>query len=212
MNCFSYAWGIIANPVKTIRRLNDDPKRLLYGFFGVLTLGVLYAATALILWSRGIGVESNWIRIPCEQHYLWQGFFNLPVSIAGGLLTSSVIYLIMPRNTRNTANTCKKSFSEFLDNDKFDDVLAAVGLPYGILVLPLMWLPETLVAIFWPSLWTTPVWKIVSLFRVGFGSLWVLMSIIIAVKETCKPSWARAVFVGLVGMIAGLALSIVFIR
>lgn len=203
MNYFSYAWGIIANPVKTIRRLNDDPKRLLYGFFGVLTLGVLYAATALILWSRGIGVESNWIRIPCEQHYLWQGFFNLPVSIAGWLLTSCVVWLLMPRNT---------CFCDSRDNVKFDYILAGIGLPYGILVLLLMWLPETLVAIFWPSLCTTPVWKIVSLFRVGFGSLWVLMSIIIAVRETYKSSWVRAIFVGLVGMIAGLVLSVVFIR
>jgi hypothetical protein len=75
-----------------------------------------------------------------------------------------------------------------------------------------MWLPETVVAMFWPSLWTTSAWRIVSLFRVGLGSLWVLIGLIIAVKETYKPSWVRAIFAGLVGMIAGLSLSVVFIR
>lgn len=195
MKYFVYAWGIIAEPVKTIRRLNEDPKRLLYGFSGVLTLGVLYAATAFILWSRGVGVESNWIRVPTEQHYLWQGFFNLPVSIAGWLITSSVIWLMMPR-----------------EKVRFDDILAAVGLPYGILVLPLMWLPETLVAVFWPRIWTTSVWKTITLFRVGLGSLWVLAGLVIAVKETYKSSLARTILAALLGMIAGLALSVVFIR
>lgn len=67
---------------------------------------------------------------------------------------------------------CAVYFSLPRGNVRFDDTLAVLGLPYGILVLPLMWLPETIVAIGYPSIWSSDPWQVpFTSIRVALGTI-----------------------------------------
>jgi hypothetical protein len=87
-----------------------------------------------------------------------------------------------------------------------------MGLPYGILVLPLMWLPETVVVIGRPSVWMTDWWGALTVARVALGTLWVFAGCTLSVREVYKVPVLRAASYTLGGIAAGLALSSVFIR
>ena len=197
MSYLKYTVGIIIRPVQTIRSLRRDPNRFTIGLFGVLTLGVLYAATAFLLYARGITPQSeSLLRLPLKTHYLYQGFFNLPVTIVSWLLMGCTVYLTLPRR-----------------DVRFEDVLAVLGLPYGILVFPLMWLPETVVAIGWLSLWASnPWWLTLTPIRVALGTLWVYIVCVLAIKELYQLSLIRSLLHTLAGLIVGLGTAVIFIR
>ncbi len=196
MEYLNYATGIIFHPSKTIRELIEDPRRFKVGLFGVLALGILYAATAFVLYARGVSpVTPPFIRLPVETYYLYQVFFNLPVALAGWLLMGSTIYLTIPRPEKT-----------------YQDVLGLIGLPYGILVLPFIWLPETLAAIGGASVWYANWWRILTPIRVASGTIWVYLVCAFAVKEFYRLGLTRSLLHTLAGLLAGLSMSLVFIR
>ena len=126
-----YAIGIAIRPFETISSLVLAPHHFRVRLFGVCTLGILYGATELLYHWRGMPpLAEAFLRIPPEAYYLYEAFFNLPVALAGRLLMGSTIYLIVPRT-----------------GISYRDLLGVIGLPYGILVLPLMWVPETILGI-----------------------------------------------------------------
>jgi hypothetical protein len=191
----NYVIGIVIQPSKTIRRLVKSPDRFKYGLFGVLTLGVLYSLTAFLLSARNIHAAAPFLRLSAETYYFYQGFFNLPVAVASWLLMGTTIYLCIPRPERS----CR-------------DVLALIGLPYGLLVLPLMWLPETIAVIGWPSVWETRWWTLLTPIRVGLGTAWLYTGCVLAVKELYGLPWVRSCLVTLAGLLVGVGVSVVFIR
>ncbi len=195
MKYLSYATGIVIRPSKTISALIADPDRFKVGLFGVLALGVLYAATAFLLYARGISAVGPFLTLPVDTYYLYEGFFMLPVSLAAWLLMGSTVYLTVPRT-----------------DVSYRDLLGVIGLPYGILVLPLMWLPETIVVIGWPAVWITDWWSTLTALRVGLGTLWVYAGCTLAVKELYDLSLSRSLLHTLAGLLVGMAASVIFIR
>lgn len=196
MKYLSYAVGIIVRPSRTLSALVSDPDRFKVGLFGVLALGVLYGGTELLLYVQGIQPAGKpFLNIPVEKYYLYEGFFNLPVSLAGWLLMGSTIYLTVPGS-----------------DVSYSDLLGVIGLPYGILVLPLMWLPETVLAVGWPSEWTAGWWTTLTVFRVVLGTLWVYVGCTLAVKRLYGLSLIRSCMHTLAGLAVGIGTSVIFIR
>ncbi len=135
------------------------------------------------------------LALPVDRHYFYQGFSNLPVSLASWWLMGSSIDLMAPRA-----------------DITFRKLLGAIGLPYGILVLPLMWLPDTIVLIGWPWMWMAPWWVAVTPVRVALGTLWVYSSCTLAVKVIYGFSFFRAAPATFMGLVVAIAMSFVFIR
>jgi hypothetical protein len=190
-----YAASIVVRPSKTASALVVDPDHFRVGLLGVLALGVLYSATAFLLYARGVSAAAPFLALPLESYYLYQTLFNLPVALASWLLMGSTLYLIVPGR-----------------DISYRRLLGVVGLPYGILVLPLMWLPETIVVIGWPSVWTASWWVALTPVRVVLGTLWVYAGCTLCVKELYNLSVLRSSLYALAGLLVGIATSLVFIR
>ncbi len=196
MKYLEYALGIIFRPRKTISGLIDNPHRFQIGFFGVLALGILYAATAFLRYARGmLPLTAPFVRLPLETYYLYEGFFNLPVALAGWVLMGSGIYLTIPQREHS-----------------YRDLLGVIGLPYGVLALPLMWLPETIAAIAGPCIWNTNWWIAMTPVRVAVGTLWLYIVCAFAIREFYGLRLTWSLLYTLVGLIAALSISAVFIR
>ncbi len=191
-----YALDITISPRRAILSLVDDPHRFRVGLFCVLALGVLYAVTAFRLYSVGIPATTPpFLRLPTNTYYLYEVFFVIPVDLAGWLLMGSTIYLVHLKSKRD-----------------YKDVLAVLGLPYGILVFPFMWLPETIVAFGWPHIWLTNWWQIMTPIRSALGTIWVYVGCVLAVKELYALSLRRSLLIAFAGLIVGLGTCMIFIR
>ncbi len=191
-----YALDIIISPKRAILNLVDDPHRFRIGLFCVLALGVLYAVTAFRLYSVGIPATTPpLLRLPADKYYLYEVFFVIPVDLAGWLLMGSTIYLIHSKSKRD-----------------YKDVLAVLGLPYGMLVFPFMWLPETVIAFGWPQIWLSDWWQILTPIRSALGTIWVYIGCALAVKELYGLSWRRSLLITFAGLIVGLGNCMIFIR
>jgi hypothetical protein len=192
----SYAIGIVSHPSKTVANLVGDPNNLRVGLFGVMTLGILYSISCFIGYLQGIQPSNSLLRLPLESYYLYEASFMLPVTLASWILGGTIIYFSLPRR-----------------GIKYEDVLGVLGLPYGILVLPFMWLPEIIVTIAFPHLWgSDPTWLMVEPVRVTLGSAWVYIGCSLAVKELYKLSWRRALLHTLIGLAVAGGFSAIFIR
>ena len=192
----NYALGIIIRPSRTVRNLLENPNRLKIGLFGVLTLGILYSISCLIGYAQGIHPTGAWLNIPLESYYLYEGIFMIPVALTSWLLMGCVIYFMLPRT-----------------HLRFEDVLGVIGLPYGILVLPFMWLPEIIVTIGFPHLWgSDPLWLTIEPIRIALGTIWIYLVCALSVKELYRISWSRALAVTLVGVAVAGGFSAIFIR
>ena len=196
MTYLNYAIGIIIRPQETVKNLTENPNRFKVGLFGVLTLGILYSISCFIGYAQGIHPTGAWLKIPLDSYYLFEGIFMIPVAIASWLLMGCTVYFILPRT-----------------HLRFEDVLGIIGLPYGILVLPFMWLPEIIISIGFPHLWgSDPVWLTIEPIRVALGTIWVYIICTLAIKELYRISWARALGVTLIGIAVGGGFSGIFIR
>ncbi len=191
-----YTLDIIISPRRAVLNLVGDPHRFRIGLFCVLALGVLYAVTAFRLNSVGIPATTPpFLRLPAGNYYLYEVFFVIPVDLAGWLLMGSTIYLLTSKSTRD-----------------YKDVLGLLGLPYGILVFPFMWLPETVVAFGFPQVWLTNWWQILTPIRSALGTIWVYIGCVLAVKELYGLSWRRSLLISFAGLIVGLGTCMIFIR
>jgi len=191
-----YAIGIIIRPKQTVNNLVKDPNHLKVGFFGVMTLGILYGISCFLGYAQGIQPSNSLLRLPLESYYLYEGYFMLPVTLASWILGGTVIYFLLPRQ-----------------GIRYEDTLGVLGLPYGILVLPLMWLPEIIVTIGYPHLWgSDPVWLTVEPVRVAIGTAWVYIICSLSIKELYNISWRRALLRTLIGLAVAGGFSAVFIR
>ncbi len=191
-----YGVDIIISPQRAVLNLVDDPQRFKVGLFCVLALGVLYAITAFRLYTVGIPATTPpFLKLPADSYYLYEVFFVIPVDLAGWLLMGSTIFLLHSQSKRD-----------------YKDVLAVLGLPYAILVFPLMWLPETVVAFGWPQIWMSDWWQFMTPIRSALGTIWVYIGCVLAVKELYGSSWLRSLPIAFAGLIVGLGTCMIFIR
>src|SRR5690242_17588289 len=84
----------VRHPARTWAQLLEDPARLRYGFFAVLTVALAYAVTiAGIAWSGGTP-SPPWVSIPTGEYFKWEALFVVPVTLACWVLASGVVYLL----------------------------------------------------------------------------------------------------------------------
>ena len=90
-----YSINLFLRPRVALRELLGDPRRVGFGFLGVLILAIVYFIGISIPIAMDVMHIPKFLvlDIPAEQYYSYERFFILPVGLAGTILTSGAIRL-----------------------------------------------------------------------------------------------------------------------
>jgi hypothetical protein len=194
----------IYKPGENLRKLTRDEHKIAYGFWIYFLLGALYTFTVYIGWRNGFGaVTESFIKIPAEEYYFYQTFYQIPIFIFGGILL---------------AGTARLVATIFKGEGTYENLFAisAVALTFPMFLL--LWLPETLLMVVFPDQRLTPLggFDIFPLWfdnlRIILGFVWPLAIIVWGIVISENVSWVKAVLITIVGAIPMVVLITVFIR
>lgn len=187
-----YAADVVVRPRATFRALLADPRRVSFGFGGILALSVAYFASISLGIKHNGGMKPDAkrlvLRIPASRYYAYERFFILPVGLGETILTAGVIRLLAQR---------------WGGQGRFEDLFALFGFSH-VTIIPSMTIPDT-AAIFLPM-------RRGNLSYVVPGTLWMLVLLILAIQEAEHLPWAKSVAVALPAALANAAVEYIFIR
>jgi hypothetical protein len=172
----------VFQPFSLFRSLAGTDISYRYGWIYCLGFAFLYSLTALLLYLRGWSpVVSPAIDLPVDKYYLYQTFFTIPVAfLAMGLGTVLAFWF------------SHLTGSEARLRDFWGPVCIASIIPSFFT----MWLPETFFIPFLdPQHLPDPPYDMV---RLIFGSVWIVVLVIIAIKQTAHVNWLKAIIIGLI--------------
>lgn len=194
--------GSIIRPRTTFARLAGE-RRLDLALTMTLVYGLLYTGTAVVLaLNRRRPVVPPVLPIPEDRYYAWQTLFTLPVVAAGWGILSATSWLTL-RATGRTVDlrTC------------------AIVLGFGAQVpwVVGMWVPETVVAAFFPQYWGAPEGSPAVVGWFGSWYLWAVTAWALALSTTALRSgtdagWLRSSVAATAGVVTSTAIQMVPIR
>ncbi len=189
---FRNAITLFAHPVRTLRAVDRDDRRVAHGLLGSLFLTFVYVIvllTAHFLGSNHVPAESGLVlRIPADRYYFWELFLLLPAALGGAILAAGAVRL------------CATAWA---GRGSFERLFALFGFGY-VPVAVVMGLPD-LVLDFWPAAHFYYV-------HVALGTAAYLAWFILAVKEVEALSWPMTVTLAFVGAICNALVQFVLIR
>jgi len=185
-----YSANLIVRPRVALRAMLTDPRRVAFGFMGLLTLTAIYLLNISILIAKNLyPTELLVLRIPREQYYVYERFFLLPVAIGGTILSAGAIRL--------TARL-------WGGQGHFEDLFAL--LSFSLIVIAIViGLPDLGIYIFAPKFKGFGP-------HVLIGTLWGLFLTVLVVKEAENLSWGKSIAIAIIGSLANGAVQFVFIR
>jgi len=188
----SHTGNLILFPRAALRNLLADPRRLAFGFCGILTLSVLYIIAISIALARNpttLPLVFPVLNIPTEKYYAYERLFLLPVAVASVILHSGVVRLIA---------------KPLGGKGKFEDLIALLGFAYVLIALT-MGLPDLVIAV--------SGWQVTAVGpHVVIGTVWFFILSLLAVKETEDLSWGLTALAALAGFLANASVQFVFMR
>ena len=192
-----YSINLFLRPRVALRELLGDPRRVGFGFLGVLILAAVYFIGISIPIALNVMHIPKFLvlDIPAEQYYSYERFFILPVGLAGTILTSGAIRL---------------AAHGWNGEGNFEDLFALLG--FGMIVIAVvMGLPDLVLGILVGTGILTPLdWEYVGP-HVWLGTLWYFLLIVLAVKEAERLSWGKSLLLALVGFVANGTVQFIFI-
>ncbi|MEW6094880.1 MAG: hypothetical protein AB1531_13045 [Chloroflexota bacterium] len=183
--------GVLYAPRRTLAALKVHPRRVRFGLYTLL----LHSAVAITkqLYFHFTGqpvVPAPLLAIPPEQGWLYIAYFQVPTDLLQAIVFAGCVSLVAP--ALGGRGTFSGQFSLF-----------AVGFVPPTIVLMLgTWA----ITLFSES--GTPLWW---LFFIAV-SLWILVTILLAVVVEQDLDFGRAFLAALTGFIPSLTLSLTYIR
>lgn len=193
-----YSADLIIRPQVALRALLGDPRRVRFGFLGLLILAAVYfvgISVALAMNAANVP-EPLILDIPAEHYYAYERFFILPVGLAGTILTAGVIRL---------------AARWWNGQGRFEDLFALLGFSM-IEVAVVIGLPDLLIAILVGIGFLAPLGFAFVGPHVWLGTLWYLLLTILAVKEVEHLAWEKSIVLALMGSAVNGVVQFVFIR
>jgi hypothetical protein len=181
-----------------LRELLGDPRRVAFGFLGLLTLAAVYFVGISLALAMKVAQIPQFLvlNIPAEQYYAYERFFILPVGIAGTILSAGVIRLLA---------------RWWSGQGNFEDLFALLGFSM-IVVAVVMGLPDLLLGLLAGIGFVAPRgWEYVGP-HVWLGTLWYLLLTVLAVKEVERLSWTGSFILALLGFAVNGIVQFIFIR
>ena len=193
-----YSADLIIRPGVALRALLADPRRVGYGFVGLLVLASVYfiaISIALALDAAHLP-QLLVLNIPAEQYYSFERFFILPVGFAGTALAAGVARLMA---------------RWWSGHGQFEDLFALFGFSL-IVVAAVIGLPDLIISILVGiGVLAPPGFDYIGP-HVWLGTLWYLVLILLAVKEVERLSWGRTTALALAGFVTNGIVQFIFIR
>lgn len=89
-----YFLKTIIHPKTSLENLVNDPKKLRYGFFSTLLIGILYTLVVTGLAIKKVSIVTEpWIAIPAESYYFWSIFFCIPLFLILWIISAALIQI-----------------------------------------------------------------------------------------------------------------------
>ena len=200
VDLLKFQLGVLHSPVKTLRRFAACSRRLRYGLTTVLLFASLYTAGVIAAYSSGhlpYGVPLL-LRIPIEDYYFYESFFLLPITLATWVTFAGSVQLIA---------------LGFGGRGTFEDMLAASGLPFIVLIV-FMFLPDLVVDYALPASVRTQ-WLFVQVInpaRLVAASVWLLLLHGVAVSTVQQVSICKAAVITLLAYVPYLGITMTYMR
>ena len=201
----AYALGTLIRPGATFERLLAEPRPIAYGATAILLVGALYTVTTVIGYLNGFGAYTPpFLPIAQKDYYLFQPFFTIPIFWLCTLVCAGVVQF----------------FSAFAGGrGKFENGVAVAGFSLFMTIVPLMWIPETIMFAFNLHLPGEELVGTIGLdpavdliFRQGGTVLWQLAVTMIGVRKVQRLSWGKTLVIGLMGFVAYFLVFWTYIR
>ncbi len=194
----------IYRPKHSMIQLLEDKHKMGYSFSIFLFLGLIYTLTVFIGYKNGFGaVEEPFIKIPAEDYYFWQMFYQIPLFIIIAILF---------------AGTARIIAIPFKGKGAFEDAFSICCISLTFPMFLLLWVPESLLVIIFPDQRLTPLggFKIYPMWfdyiRVLAGIIWPIVIMIMGITISEKVKWSYSLIITLVASIPLTVLIIIFIR
>jgi hypothetical protein len=186
----------VYKPVEGMRDLKANPRKVVRSLVIFLFLGGIYTLSVQMAWSRGLGAEVEpFVRIPAEDYYYWQRFWQIPFFFLTTILFAGTVRLLA---------VSVKGRGNFID--LFCLFCVAQTFPMFLT----MWVPETIGFVFFPGQSIFPVW--VDAARQIIGILWPLLLTIIGITIIEDIKWPYSLAFTLIAAVPVTGLMIIFIR
>jgi len=191
-------------PIQAIKSLTKDSHKLSYAALAILLQGGLYTCTVFIGHRNGFGaVTTPFLNIPAEDYYYWETFFTIPVFF----LTVLVF-----------AGTARLLAAAWGGRGSFENAFALYGLALVGPTLVTMWLPETILMVFFPDYRLEPLggfsvfpaW--VDAVRQLAGGIWPVIITGLGITHSEKLSRWKSALVTFLAAVPSVTLTLIFVR
>jgi hypothetical protein len=181
---FHYWFRAIFRPVVAIEKFKKEPQKLEISLWLLLFFSLLYSVTALLLYRRGVEPAFDpWMPIASDRYYLYQTFWTIPWGLSTGILMAGIAHVMAVLGLEEKVGT-------------FEDALAFISIAWVVPSFVLMWVPETLFALFFKQIpW--PDW--VEIMRLAvLAPVWQVALTVVGARITHHAGWVRGIWIGLV--------------
>jgi hypothetical protein len=194
----------IYHPGKYLRKLINDHYKVAYGLIIFLFLGFIYNLSVFLAYQRGFGAQVEpFVKIPAENYYFWQQFFQIPL-----FLVTAILF----------AGTARLLSIAFNGQGTYEDIFAICCVALTLPMFLTLWLPETTYFLFFQGSYlgsegSAPPWPAwVDIVRQLASILWPLGIIVFGIVLSEKLKWFPSIVITLVAAIPMTALMVIFIR
>lgn len=193
-----YSADLFVRPHVALRALLGNPRRVSFGFLGLLILAAVYFVGISVALAMNVAHLPLFLvlNIPAEQYYSYERFFILPVGLAGTILTSGVMRLVARR---------------WDGQGHFEDLFALLGFSM-IVIAVVMGLPDLVMGILTGIGVLAPAGFEFIGPHVWLGTLWYLLLTVLTVKEVERLSWGKSTVLALMGFVVNGVVQFIFIR
>jgi hypothetical protein len=186
----------IYKPRQGIDSLVRNKRKIGYAVLIFLFLGIIYTISVQLAYMKGFGANVEpFIKIPANEYYFWQRFYQIPFFFITSILFAGIVRLIsIPFHGVGTYE------------DHFCLFTVAQTLPMFVT----MWLPETIYFAIFNSATILPTWA--DVLRQVIGIIWPLMLMVLGISLIEKIKWTASLLITLIAAIPVTALMVIFIR
>ena len=183
-------------PVQGIYELMGHRHKMRYSILIFLFLGIIYTFSVQLAYSKGLGASVEpFLRIPAEEYYFWQRWYQIPFFFLTSILFAGIVRLVA---------------MGFSGKGTFEDLFCLFCVAQTLPMFLTMWLPETIFFAFFEEATIAPVW--VDVGRQILGILWPLVIMVVGISIIEKIQWHLSALATIIAAIPITTLMVIFIR
>ena len=194
----------VLKPKSTYTRIFANPHKVGISSLLLFVLGICYTFTVIVGYKNGFGaVVTPMLNIPPEKYYFYEAFFGIPVFFMIAVVFGGVTRLL---------SVIFKGEGSFENN--FSVYCTSSIIP----TLITMWLPETLLIVFFPDMRAQPLggFEVLPIWadavRQIAGVVWPMIVSIIGLSVSEKISYWKSTLISVIAFVICAGIMVIIIR